>query len=665
MVAVVGFWTRLGASSLLVMGVLTGGCPRSPTLPGPLSAGGGNSISPDAEPDEPTVVAGEGPIAQTGSLHPPALMVQPERLELGPGQSTGLLFITNLGDGELPYEVRSNAAWLHVPEPSGIASGRTEQVRIIADRTNLPPGRHVGTLEVTAASQLVTVEVAVNVGDAPEAQSGGGDGAGGGESGQPPILEVGQSVVDFGWYQTRAVLLVRNAGGGSLDLTISSDVDWAGPLDTAVRIDGELGVVDLTADRTGLTSGTYIGTLRIENADGQRQTVSLRLTVYDSVLAWGYDPDDATEFIQAAIDSGISPLVIPNTGTPWIVRPLELRSGLELYFEPGVELLAHPDDFYDPYASLLTGRDVEDVLLYGYGATLRMRKDDYLDESRYVPGQWRHALSLWRCTRVRVMGLTFRDAGGDGIYIGGWQRPSRQIEIYDCLSEGNLRQGLTITNGQDIQVVGCTFRRSAGQRPQSGVDLEPNFEWDVLSNIVFRDCVAADNAGAGFVVSLWNLGPRSAPVSVRFENCRAVNSGLIGLLVDLGSKQNTGTIEFLSCSSEGSDSYGLAVYSDTIQMADVRFEDCVVKQASRVPGRRPILFELPRVAVPGGPGQVTLTRCLLEDDRAHAPLLLRITGGSGPAVNVSGQLDVLNPAGWGDWTPPAELTALTIRLLNR
>ena len=144
-----------------------------------------------------------------------------------------------------------------------------------------------------------------------------------------------------------------------------------------------------------------------------------------------------------------------------------------------------------------------------------------------------------------------------------------------------------------------------------------------------------------------------------------MNSGLIGLLVDLGSKQNTGTIEFVSCSSEGSDSYGLAVLSDTIQMADVRFEDCVVKQASRVPGRRPILFELPRVAVPEGPGQVTLIRCLLEDDRAHAPLLLRITGGSGPAVNVSGQLDVLNPAGWGDWTRPAELNALTVRLLNR
>lgn len=653
---------RLGACLLVALGVLTGGCPQPPVVPEGPPTGGDTATVSGGEANVPTVVAGEGPIIQADSLHPPTLSVQPDQLDFGASRTTESLFITNLGDGDLPYEVRSDAPWLRMPQATGVASGRSEQVQIVADRAGLVPGRYVATVVVSAGSQVAQVRVLVDVSDGGSASPGGS--SGGADPGAPPLLEVDQTLVDFGWYQTRAALLVRNAGGGNLDLSVSSDVPWAGPMDPTLRIDGDLGIIDLVADRDGLSPGTYAGTLRIENVDGQRQSVSLRITVYRSVLDWGFDPVDATQFLQSAIDSGASPLVVPNVGAPWIVRPLRLRSDLELYFEPGVVLLAHPDDYYDADASLLVGRDVDNIVLHGYGAALRMRKQDYLDATRYPPSQTRHVLALLRCSNVRVEGLTFQDAGGDGIYIGGWQSPSRQIEIRNCVSEGNLRQGLTITNGQAIQVTGCTFRANAGQQPESGVDLEPNFEWDVLSNIVFRDCLAADNAGAGFVVSLWNLGASSAPVSVRFENCRAVNSGLIGLLVDLGSKQNAGTVEFVSCSSEGSDSYGLAVLSDTTLMADVRFEDCVVKQASRIPGRRPILFELPRVAIPGGPGQVVLTRCLLEDDRAQAPLLLRTTTGAGPVVNATGLLEVLNPAGWGDWARPVELNALTVRLLS-
>ena len=45
---------------------------------------------------------------------------------------------------------------------------------------------------------------------------------------------------------------------------------------------------------------------------------------------WGFDPEDATDSLQAAIDSGVSRLIIPNVGQEWVVRPLTLRSNLEL-----------------------------------------------------------------------------------------------------------------------------------------------------------------------------------------------------------------------------------------------------------------------------------------------------------------------------------------------
>ena len=94
-------------------------------------------------------------------------------------------------------------------------------------------------------------------------------------------------------------------------------------------------------------------------------------------LWWGFKPDDATDAVQAAINSGAKRVVVPYVGQPWIVRPLRLRSHLELIFEPGVMLLAKKGEFRGGGDSLLSAFDKEDITIRGYGAILRMRKTDY------------------------------------------------------------------------------------------------------------------------------------------------------------------------------------------------------------------------------------------------------------------------------------------------
>ena len=56
---------------------------------------------------------------------------------------------------------------------------------------------------------------------------------------------------------------------------------------------------------------------------------------------WGFDEEDATEAIQAAIRSGAKRVIVPNVGKDWIVRPLQLASDQELVLEPGVVITAH------------------------------------------------------------------------------------------------------------------------------------------------------------------------------------------------------------------------------------------------------------------------------------------------------------------------------------
>ena len=92
-----------------------------------------------------------------------------------------------------------------------------------------------------------------------------------------------------------------------------------------------------------------------------------------SAAWWGFNAEDATEYLQSAIDSGAKKVVVPFMGTEWIVRPIRLRGNVELVFEPGVLVLAKKGEFRGKGDSLFAATDAENITLRGYGATLRMR----------------------------------------------------------------------------------------------------------------------------------------------------------------------------------------------------------------------------------------------------------------------------------------------------
>jgi len=104
---------------------------------------------------------------------------------------------------------------------------------------------------------------------------------------------------------------------------------------------------------------------------------------------WGFNTEDTTDTIQSALDSGAKKVTIPYMGDPWIVRPLQLRGDQELVLEPGVVLLAKKGEFPGRGDSLMTASGVENLIVRGYGATLRMHKTDYMAPRTPKPnGVW-------------------------------------------------------------------------------------------------------------------------------------------------------------------------------------------------------------------------------------------------------------------------------------
>lgn len=385
---------------------------------------------------------------------------------------------------------------------------------------------------------------------------------------------------------------------------------------------------------------------------------------------WGFDAVDATERLQAALDSGAKSLLIPNMGEPWIVRPLTLRGDMEIMFEPGTLVLAKKDEFLGGGDSLFRATDVDNLVIRGYGATLRMRKKDYQNPP-YKKAEWRMGISINGCKNVLIEGLRIESSGGDGVYIAGGSRfPwSEDVTVRNVVCDDHHRQGISVISAVNLLIENCLLANTLGTAPTAGIDLEPDGKDERLVNCVIRNCVMESNAGHGILVYMRQLTRESEPVSVRFENClvrmghtagqtmehftdidmEAGAGMVVGAAKDDGPK---GLVEFINCSSENTGKEGAKVFDMAADGVRVRFVNCSWRtpwvSASRTywGTRTPVRLELRRPELTTSAGNVEFVDCHVFD-RVVRPVINYDEPNAGEygIRNVSGRITLHGPAG--------------------
>lgn len=294
---------------------------------------------------------------------------------------------------------------------------------------------------------------------------------------------------------------------------------------------------------------------------------------------WGFDKEDATRALQAAIDSRVPRLIVDHTGAPWVTDRLTCVSDQEIVFEPGVEVLAKKGAFTGKGDALFSLVGVTNVTLRGPGATLRMRRADY-DAPPYAKAEWRHVLNIKSSAKIQVLGLTLAESGGDGIYLGclrpEW--PNRDIMIRDVVCDRNYRQGISVISAEDLLIENTVMRDTAGTPPAAGIDFEPNAAGERLVNCVMRNCVTTNNQGSGYDFYLPNLTKASEPVSIRIENCRSANDRA-GVKITTGNAEEAavrGALVFSGCRVEGAQRSGVTVSRKPAFGLALAFEGCAV-----------------------------------------------------------------------------------------
>ncbi len=361
---------------------------------------------------------------------------------------------------------------------------------------------------------------------------------------------------------------------------------------------------------------------------------------------WGFDPEDSTEALQAAIDSGVAKLTIDDMGEPWVVRPIRLASNQEIHFEEGVEVVAKRGEFKGRGDSLFTASNKENIALIGYGATLRMHRSDYDDPELYERAEWRHTLSIRSCSNIKVYGLTLAESGGDGIYLGTATRwvTNKDIHIKDVVCESNYRQGISVITAENLLIENTIMRNTGGTPPQAGIDFEPNHPEERLVNVVMRNCLAENNNGAGYVLYLRPMAAHSEPLSVRFENCRAINNRGIGAGVinnNLPDHAVTGSVVFADCVLEGNGRGGISVSDNPPSGLEVRFENVtLINPAPEAPALSPIQLSS-RTDADQPIGGVAFDNVRIEDPIERNPMSYIDGAGGLPLEDIAGTLTLV------------------------
>ncbi len=365
---------------------------------------------------------------------------------------------------------------------------------------------------------------------------------------------------------------------------------------------------------------------------------------------WGFDAVDATDALQSAINSGAKKLIIPNMGRDWIVRPIQLAGDQEVFFEKGAVVTAKKGEFRGVTDMLLRANGKSNIVLRGYGAIVRMQKQDYMLPP-YSKGEWRHAVAFYSCTNIQILGLTVRDSGGDGIYLGAdksVQLYNKNVLIKDVVCDNNYRQGISVISAEDLTIENCSFQNTWGTAPAAGIDLEPNFEEERLVRCVIRKCTFQNNEGAGVWLWLGSQTNTSADVSITFENCRITGEKGGGIFMGGPIRNGVGgLIEFRKCKIENTGQYGLNLFSRSADNARVRFIDCTWKNVAIITGPgsspSPFIITLSKRAVCERQGGAEWVNCRLEDNH-NRPFLTATMDTTGLGVYaLKGTIKVIGP----------------------
>lgn len=148
------------------------------------------------------------------------------------------------------------------------------------------------------------------------------------------------------------------------------------------------------------------------------------------------------------------------------------------------------------------------------------------NEHEGTTGELGFGISIRSCSNFTISDMTISNCWGDGIQLGthynGYERSHNEnVIVRNVICQNNRRNNMAVTNGNGVTISDCHFIGANGTDPKAGLDLEPTYDFDVIRNIIIKDCKFIDNTNYGLCLWEMKLNP-----SVTIDNCFFEGSGI-------------------------------------------------------------------------------------------------------------------------------------------
>jgi hypothetical protein len=99
-----------------------------------------------------------------------------------------------------------------------------------------------------------------------------------------------------------------------------------------------------------------------------------------------------------------------------------------------------------------------------------------------------------------------------------------------CTATNAYRNGLSVITVNGLEIRGGSYSGSVGTAPQAGIDLEPNYDYQPLTNVRMFGVTATGNAGAGLLVQL-HPAPTAVQRGIACTDCRITGNAGVNLVL--------------------------------------------------------------------------------------------------------------------------------------
>ncbi|MDX2253248.1 MAG: fibronectin type III domain-containing protein [Nitrospira sp.] len=208
----------------------------------------------------------------TGSA--PSISLSPSTLSFsgvagGAAPATQLITLTNPSGGTLSWTTSDNAAWLTLSTGSGATTTETDSISATVNPTGLAAGSYTAAITISATGAANTpqvIPVSLTLSSAPTSS---------------PVISLNVSSLSFTGTSgasnpSAQSFTISNTGTGTLTWTAGDNAAW---LNLSPVSGTNTGTVAAAVNLTGLTAGTYSGTITVSATGATSKTLPVSFTV--------------------------------------------------------------------------------------------------------------------------------------------------------------------------------------------------------------------------------------------------------------------------------------------------------------------------------------------------------------------------------------------------